>query len=74
MRYETMDGMVIEADTLAQVAEALWNSMIMPDDSLDEWMVNSAKRAAMWNGSVIRTASPEAHVEDLISAGFLRRK
>ena len=36
-------------------------------------MRGSAKRAAMWDGSVIRTCSPEAHVEDLIAAGFLTR-
>ena len=34
-------------------------------------MAGSARRAAMYDGSVIRTSSPEAHVEDLIRAGFL---
>ena len=37
-------------------------------------MRGSAKRAAMYDGSVIRTCSPEAHVEDLIRAGFLIRQ
>lgn len=37
------------------------------------WMRGSAKRAAMWDDSVIRTCTPEAHVEDLIHKGFLTR-
>lgn len=27
----------------------------------------------MFNGSVIRTGTPEMHIEDLIKAGFLTR-
>ena len=34
-------------------------------------MAGSARRAAIYDGSVIRTCSPEAHVEDLIRAGFV---
>lgn len=37
------------------------------------WMRDNTKRAAMWDGNVIRTCSPEAHVEDLIRKGFLTR-
>ena len=29
--------------------------------------------AAMFDGSVIRTESPEAHVEDLLSRGYVTR-
>ena len=36
-------------------------------------MRDSTKRAAMWDGNVIRTCSPEAHVEDRIRKGFLTR-
>ena len=65
MRFKTMDGMLLEAEGFQQLAEALWNPTI------EEWMRGSAKRAAMYNGSVIRTESPTAHVEDLIQAGFI---
>ncbi len=36
-----------------------------------EWMRASARRCPAYDGSVIRTISPEAHVEDLIRAGFV---
>jgi hypothetical protein len=70
LRYKTLDGKALEAEILRGLAEALWQEMI-PDPTLEEWMVGSAKRAKMWNGSVIRTSSPEDHVRDLIDAGLL---
>ncbi|EGW42727.1 MULTISPECIES: hypothetical protein [Bilophila] len=71
MRFKTMDGMQLEAESFQLLAEALWKSTFDPDPTIEEWMRSSAKRAAMYNGSVIRTESPTAHVEDLIQAGFI---
>lgn len=71
MKFRTLDGEVLEAENFRHLAEQLWRSKFIPEPSLDEWMRGSAKRAAMFNGSVVRTASPEAHIEDLIRAGFL---
>lgn len=71
MRFKTMDGMLLEAEGFQQLAEALWQSAFDPEPTIEEWMHSSAKRAAMYNGSVIRTESPTAHVEDLIQAGFI---
>jgi hypothetical protein len=34
-------------------------------------MIGSAQRAKNWNGAIIRTSSPEEHVQDLIDAGVL---
>ena len=73
MKFRTQDGEVLEAESLRQLAEILWQTKFIPEPTLEEWMRGSAKRAAMWDGSVIRTCSPEAHVEDLIVAGFLTR-
>lgn len=42
-----------------------------PDATLEEWMAGSARRAAIYNGSVISTASVEEHVRDLIRTGFV---
>lgn len=64
---------MLEAESLRQLAEILWQTKFIPEPTLEEWMRGSAKRAAMWDGSVIRTCSPEAHVKDLIAAGFLTR-
>lgn len=71
MRYRTQDGELLEAESLRQLAEKLWQTKFIPEPTLEEWMRGSAKRAAMYDGSVIRTCSPEAHVEDLIRAGFV---
>lgn len=73
MRFKTMDGMLLEAEGFQQLAETLWQSAFDPEPTIEEWMRSSAKRAAMYNGSVIRTESPTAHVEDLIQAGFILR-
>lgn len=71
MQYRTQDGELLEAESPRQLAEILWQSKFDPEPTLEEWMAGSTRRAAMYNGSVIRTCSPEAHVEDLIRAGFI---
>lgn len=71
MKYQTQDGKLLEAESLRQLAEALWQSKFDPEPTLEEWMAGSARRAAIYDGSVIRTCSPEAHVEDLIRAGYV---
>ena len=65
MKFRTLDGEVLEADSFRHLAEQLWQTKFIPR--------GSAKRAAMFNGSVIRTGTPEMHIEDLIKAGFLTR-
>ena len=70
-RYRNIDGKTLEADSLQGVAEALWQMMLVPPPTLEEWMEGSARRAANWNGSAVRTSSPEEHVQDLIAAGLL---
>lgn len=71
MKYRAMDGYELEAESLQQLAEKLWQSELVPDTSIEAWMAGSAKRAAIYNGSVISTASVEEHVRDLIRAGFV---
>ncbi|MDR0467159.1 MAG: hypothetical protein LBH94_07370 [Deltaproteobacteria bacterium] len=61
----------MEADSLKGIAEALRLEMMIPPPSLKEWMLGSAQRAKNWNGSAIRTSSPEEHVQDLVEAGIL---
>jgi hypothetical protein len=71
LRYKTLNDKTLEADSLRGIAEALWSLMLVREPTLEEWMIGSAKRAKMWNGSVIRTSSPEEHVRDLVEAGLL---
>ena len=74
MKYKVTDtGEVLEAEDLRHLAEALWQTKWDPEPTIEEWMAESARRCAMWDNSVIRTVSPEAHVEDLLACGFLER-
>lgn len=70
-RYVTLNGKTLEAESLRGIAEALWQEMLVPEPTLEAWMLGSARRAKDWNGAVIRTGSPEEHVRDLIAAGLL---
>lgn len=71
MKYRAMDGYEIEAKDNRELAEKLWKSMFIPDKDIETWMVNSAKRAMIFNNSVIRTDSIDHHIEDLIKTGFV---
>ena len=71
MKFRTLDGKTLEAAGLQQLAEVLWESKFDPEPTIEDWMRGSAQRAAIYNGAVISTESPEAHVRDLIKAGYL---
>ena len=71
MKYRVQDGEVLEATSLRHLAELLWHTQFMPVPSLEAWMRGSAERVAKYNGTVIRTSSPEDHITDLIAAGFI---
>lgn len=73
MKFRAMDGYEIEAESNQKLAEKLWQSMFIPDATIDEWMAGSAKRAAIYNGSQIRTDCIDHHIEDLIAAGFISK-
>jgi hypothetical protein len=71
LKYKTPDGKTLEAESLRGLAEVLRQEMFIPDPTLEEWMIGSARRAKIWCGAVVRTSSPEDHVRDLIEAGLL---
>lgn len=71
MRYRTIDGVIVEADSLHGIAEQLWAQVMVPEPTIEEWMRQSAERARLWNGSRLSTASPEDHVRDMIATGLL---
>ena len=73
MKFVAMDGYKIEAEDYQELAEKLWQSMFIPDDTIEEWMAGSAKRANIYNGSKIRTDSIEHHIEDLLATGFVSK-
>ena len=73
MQYPTLAGVRLRAISHADLAEARWHSQFSPPETMQEWMQGSAERAQMWNGAILRTDTPENHVDDLIAFGFLER-
>lgn len=71
MKYRTESGEVLEAASLRQLAEVLWQTKWIPEATLEEWMRESARRCAIYDGSVVRVTTPEEHVEDLIRLGVV---
>lgn len=73
LEYKTMDGKIFKGETAEDLATALWKSKFIPEPTLQDWMQESAKKAAMWDGTVVRTKDIETHIEDLIRFGFLKK-
>ena len=71
MKYLIETGEQLEAASLRQLAEILWQTKWNPEPTLEEWMKASAHRCAVYDGSIVRTTSPEEHVEDLIRVGVV---
>lgn len=63
--------MLLEAGSLQELVEQLWQLTFGPEPSIEEWMHASAHRALLWNGSHIRVNSPQNHVQDLIAYGVV---
>lgn len=71
MKYRTEAGELLEAASLRQLAEILWQTKWNPEPTLEEWMQASARRCAVYDGSPVRVTTPEEHVEDLIRLGVV---
>lgn len=71
MRYRSLDGRAYEADSLEALALSLWQTKFMPEPTIKAWMEGSAERARVYSGAEIRTDTPDHHIQDLITHGFL---
>lgn len=72
MRYKIPStGEVLEADGLRHLAEVMWQTKFNPEPTLEEWMLASARRMKMWDGTEVSVESPEAHVRGLVDIGFV---
>lgn len=69
MKYKYYEGFEFEADSPREIAEKLWQSKFIPDETIEEWMEGMAKRAKMWDGADLRTSSIEDMVEDMFATG-----
>ena len=70
-KFTTLDGHILEADSLEGIARQLWQLKLIPEATLEEWMLGSAKRAKDWNGAEVSVNSPDEHVADLVRCGVL---
>lgn len=71
MKYQMLDEEAFEAANHEEAAHVLWQMMFIPEPTIEEWMLGSAKRAKMWNGADVPVGSLEEHVEGLIKAGII---
>lgn len=71
MKYKVMGEEVLEAESLRQLAETMWQTKRFPEPSLEAWMEAQARRLREWNGKTARTDSPELFIQDLIAAGVI---
>ena len=70
--YEMLGGGKISGATAQELAEALRYSSYTPMDTLEEFIIDVAKRCRTYDrDSRVRTDSFEAFIEDLIKWGFL---
>lgn len=69
MKYKVMGEEVLEAASLRQLAETMWQTKRFPEPTLQAWMEAQARRLREWNGKSARTDSPEIFIQDLIAAG-----
>lgn len=70
--YEMLGGGTIRGATPRELAEALRNSSYTPLDSLEEFVVDVAKRCRAYDADAeVRTSPLSAFIEDLLKWGFL---
>lgn len=55
-----------------EVVENMWQTSFDPNDTMEEYMQDVAKRAKVQRGSDVRTDSVDSFVEDLVKEGFLK--
>ena len=55
-----------------ELVEMMWQTSFDPNDTMEEYMEEVAKRARMQNGSDVRHDTVDNFVEDLVEAGFLK--
>ena len=71
MNYRMLNGKVVGADSPRYLAEIMNEMVMTPAETLEDWMKESAERAQIYSGSIIRCTTVEEHIEDLIAAGFI---
>ena len=71
-KYELRGGGNISGETAQEVLEAIRTSSFTQDADLNAFIQNLARRCKEYDGSAIRTDSPEHTVDDLIACGFMK--
>lgn len=74
MKYEMIDGRVIEAESAKELCVRLWKAQKFAiHHSVEEWMTANAKVVKNITGQDCSADGFEAHVHDLIKQGILKQ-
>ena len=71
MNYRMLNGKIVGVDSPRQLAKIMNEMVMTPAETLEDWMKESAERAQVYSGSIIRCTTVEEHIEDLIAEGFI---
>ena len=74
MKYEMIDGRVIEAESAKELCVRLWKSQKFAiHHSVEDWMAANAKVVKNMTGKACSAADFESHVHDLIELGIIKQ-
>lgn len=68
----TNDGQQFTAEDAAALVKQLHAASFSPAPSDNEFMFQTAQRAAVQSGYAVRYSTPEDFVEDLLKIGFIK--
>ena len=69
--YRTNDGAHFSAGSARELMEKLRADSWNPENSLEDYVLATARASALYNGKQHRSDSPEALVEDLLASGLM---
>lgn len=71
-KIKTNDGEMFEGETWEQVVDAMrLSTPLEPDPDIDVYMKETARRAKVWNGSIVDTKTPETFIRSLARGKLL---
>ncbi len=72
MKFKTIDGVTIEGETYGELVDKLREGSLNPGKDIEDYKVETSRRAYMQNGSNVRTDTNENFIIDLELAGLIK--
>lgn len=73
MKYKTLDGKFIEAESPTDLVQKLRADSFSPSDDLKDFMAQTSERCYEYNHANIRIDTPAHFVDDMLQCGFLKK-